>query len=337
MTALHVCLPVWLRVPADGLGCDLGALKKALAGKGVNARGWRLYLDYGDPMFDALGKPWIDPDRPSWSAASAVNWLKLLAACEMDVLPPARLVRSLSRWQVPGGLLDNIPPQFLRAAWKACVAPDYAGDDDKPVAQFIDEEVAPLARWYLSHRRANKPDAHLLKAGWPALLRRYGEWRLQETIRKEAHSPAPAEWPAFVPAVEYDGLRFVSLLSEPALEAEGALMKHCIGTYADNCRRRMLRAYSIRDRKTGARVGTLTVEEAAPGLWAIDAIKGHSNNAVDKRVEAAAWSVVRALEEAYARLTATGAEMNRFRGDAAKARGSHAAGTQAFLEPEICF
>ena len=118
-------------------------------------------------------------------------------------------------------------------------------------------------------------------------------------------------------------------------------MSHCIGSYGEKCHTRMLRAYSVREKKSGARVATLTVEEEKPGRWKIDAIKGSQNAPVGNRVEAAAWSVVRALEDAYALLGATRADMNRTRSEHGKARASRPvmmdAGQQADFEPDMVF
>jgi hypothetical protein len=215
---------------------------------------------------------------------------------------------------------------FLRAAWKACVAADYAGDGSgTQLKRFIDDEVTPVAHWFFGTLQHREPEVNLLKAGWPVLQRQHQEWRLEQVLQREARSPAPAQWPVFVPAVSWEGLRFVSLASDAALLAEGDAMDHCIGGYGERCRGGMLRAYSVRDGKSGTRVATLTVEEVAPGRWRIDAIKGHYNAPVTKRVEEAAFSVLRSLEEAHASLASTRAEMFRARcGESPAAAGNPA-------------
>ncbi len=322
MPARHNQLAAWFDVPVDEQGADLGLLKKAITARGVNARGWRLYLDYGDSMFEALGQPWVDADAPFSSGPNAAAFLRLLAACEMDVLPPPALIRSLRQWRIPGERLADVPPLFLRAAWKACVAADYAGDDScTQLKRFVDDEVVPLARWFFTTRQHLEPEVTRLKAGWPTLKRLHLEWLLDQVLQRETRSPAPAEWPVFVPVVEWEGMRIVSLASDAALFAEGHALNHCIGGYGDQCRGGMLRAYSIRDSKSGARVATLTVEEMTPGRWYIDAINGNCNAPVTKRVEEAAAAVLRALEEAHASLPFTRAEMFRTRHGESAAAG----------------
>lgn len=314
MSVCHEQLALWFDVPADDEGVYLGLLKRELVARGVNARGWRLYLDYGDAMFEALGRPWVDADAPFSSGPNAAVFLRLLAACEMDVLPPPLLVRSLRQWRIPGERLAELPPLFLRAAWKACVAADYSGDGSaEHLQRFIADEVIPVAHWFFATLQHRVPEANQLKAGWPTLERLHQEWCLEQIVQREARSPAPAQWPVFVPAVEWDGLRFVSLASDAALLTEGDAMNHCIGGYGERCRGGMLRAYSVREGKSGTRVATLTVEEVAPGRWKIDAIKGNYNAPVTKRVEEAASAVLRSLEEAHASFASTRAAMFRAR------------------------
>ena len=80
MSACHEQLALWFNVPVDGEGVYLGLLKRELVARGVNARGWRLYLDYGDAIFEALGRPWVDADAPFSSGSNAAVFLRLLAA-----------------------------------------------------------------------------------------------------------------------------------------------------------------------------------------------------------------------------------------------------------------
>lgn len=110
-------LPRWLgsEVSSDK-SLDLGALKADLSKRGVSSRGWRLYLDHGDAMFNPLRKSWLTKQALSKQACVAVDWLCVVQACEMDVLPPHELVASIGEWKLPGGQINAIPPLFLRAA-----------------------------------------------------------------------------------------------------------------------------------------------------------------------------------------------------------------------------
>jgi len=306
MTTCHDRLPFWL----DLQGADYRQLRKTLAARGVNARGWRLYADYGDALFEALGQPWVQHEHPFTSAENAVVFLRLLAACEMDVPPPRPLIASLKDWQLPKERLGAIPPPFFRAAWKACAGAEYAQPGSAgAVTDFVREHIVPAARWYFETGQHLDDDPNRLKAGWEHVERGYREWR-REHHRIEAASPAPAQWLLFVPAVEFDGLRFAALGSEAALEAEGLEMMHCVGSYGERCRNEMLRIYAVSEKKSGVRVATLSVMENSPGLWEIDQLKGCYNAPVPQRVTIAALAVVRALEDAYALLPAVRQEMD---------------------------
>ena len=300
MPVRHAQLAEWFDLPRTDGETGLGRLKQALAQHGVNARGWRLYLDYGDALFEALGRPWVAPDWPLSSGPNAAVFLRLLAACEMDVAPPRPLITSLSDWGIPRDRLDLVPVHFFRAAWKAAVHAEYENPHPSDaIERFMQDEVVPLARWFFATGRHVDADANLLKAGWSALEREFREWRKRELHAREERSPAAAEWPPFVRSVECGGYRFVALASESALMVEGDEMAHCIGSYGDRCRSEMLRAFSVREKKSGARAATLTVSEVEPGSWNIDGLKGYRNADVPENILLSAYGVIRAFEDAY--------------------------------------
>ncbi len=301
----HTLLRAWFEqhvtMNRDG-AADLGALKSTLICRGVNSRGWRLYLDYGDALFERLGRPWVAADWLYSSGQNALAFLRLLQSCETDVLPPPALISSMSGWGIPKDRLALVPPGFFRSAWKACVAAEYAG---VPVATFVEADVAPLSRWFFSTGQYVDPDANRLKAGWSALERRYLEWLRAippvAAVRDRTPSAPPAEWPAPVRAVEYEGLRFVSLSTAGALQEEGRAMRHCIGNYVRRCFGSSLRAYSVRHIKSGERLATLTVSYVvAHDHWTLDEIKGPENADVDQRIVRAAYGLLRSLDDATA-------------------------------------
>ncbi|MDP2792917.1 MAG: hypothetical protein Q8O25_02360 [Sulfurisoma sp.] len=291
---IHAQLPAWLDLPQRPDGVDLGLLKSILASRGVNARGWRLYLDYGDAIFDALGRPWVDVDWPFRSGPNAIAFLRLLAACEMDVLPPVELVQSMVAWHVPSDQIDAIPPQFFRAAWKGCITATYDPAVYFPI--WLGEHIVPVAQWYFDTRQHQEPNLPLLKAGWRPLSQRYASCAGFHARARETD-----EWAVPVRSVEYDGLRFVALASAADLKTEGAAMRHCIAGYDGICRESSLRAYSVRHRKSGTRLATLTVAHApGTGGWRLDEIKGPENAAVDEYIVRATHALLVSLDEATA-------------------------------------
>jgi len=275
MVITHNLLPAWLN-SADAGGIDLGNLKRLLAEQGVNGRGWRLYLEYGDVLFSPLQDGFFSSDQSIANASKATAYLRLLQACEMDVLPPPELVASMAQWQLPQNRLSVIPSLFFRAAWKACVAAQY---DDTGLRGFIDRQVLPLASWFFSSGSYESIDDARLKAGWTTLMRLRREWFIAQ-----ARTLSDEEWPPILRWYVWDTYRFTALLSEAQLEEEGDIMGHCVGSYADRCRSELFRIYSVRHYKTGAHVATLSAKELRTGHWKVDQIKGPRNADVEQRL-----------------------------------------------------
>ena len=274
---------------------DLGELKKTLVARGVNGRGWRLYLDFGDALFAPLGKPWVHDDQPFTSGPNAIAWLRLLQACEMDVLPPPELTASIHAWLLPGGALASISPVYFRAVWKAAVATQYTG---RPLEEFLREEVGLVNRWLCEAGLFLEPDPALMKAGWHKILD-----RAKAALTPPTAVPAPTakqlsacEWDPYVRRIEWGGYVFVALSSAAALKEEGDAMQHCVGDYDENCRSGITRIYSVRERKSGMRVATCALECSVDDdgiTWEHDQTKGIRNAEVPREVLVATDAVLR--------------------------------------------
>ena len=295
--AIHRQLPLWLNPRRrEEAAVDLCTLKAELARLGVNSRGWRLYLDYGDALFAPLGRPWIHPDQPFSSGPNAIAYLRLLQACEMDVLPPPDLVASLQFWGIPNDRLDSVPPLFFRAAWKAAVANQY---EPRAAAEFI-REVIFVGLWFFGTGSHETADSGLLKAGWPALLRRQKVWSLEQApVVLQKIAPTSDEWNPYIRRVEWGLYRFEALTNAAQLQEEGEAMQHCVGTYPDFCRGGVRRIYSVRERKSGHRVATFSVEYVDYGngtlAWECDQLSGFKNAEIIKpEIVNAADAVLRA-------------------------------------------
>lgn len=279
---------------------DLGALKSMLTRHGVNARGWRLYLDHGDVLFAPLVPFWFDRHGKGREAAVATCWLRLLQSCEMDVLPPPELVRSIAEWKVPGNQLDTVSPLFLRAAWKSCAAAQY---EDDGMDDFIEEQLIPLAQWFFGSGAYKSIDSGRIKAGWESLKRlRY------ESVAVEARKLGTDEWPPIVRKFESGPYRMLALSSESQLREEGEQMRHCVGTYGDLCRYSSLRIFSVRYKKTGARAATLSIKETEPGSWVFDQLQGPANADVDPSL----WREADALLQIANRISRDDAQTRTF-------------------------
>lgn len=263
-------LPRWLGMETSpDSALDLGALKTDLSKRGVSSRGWRLYLDHGDVMFNPLRKNWLTKQALSGQASAAVDWLCVVQACEMDVLPPHEMVASLGEWKLPGGQLNAIPPLFLRAAWKATVLAQYT---DANAADFVRNEVIPLAQWFFQSGAYKSAGPERLKAGWESLKR-----LRREFVTVEAKKLSHDDWPPIIRKFESGPFVMLALCNESELVEEGDAMDHCVGTFGDICRFEPLRVFSIQWKKSRQRVATLAIKEIKSGYWEVDQLKGPSN------------------------------------------------------------
>lgn len=255
---------------------DLSQVKLQISALGVNSRGWRLYQDYGYAMFMPLGDRWCDLSCEEVRGDNEVAWLKILQACEIDVLPPPQLVQSMAHWHIPGDRLDVVPSLFLRLAWKACIAAQYRSTG---LEEFIETDLIPLAQWFFMSGAYKTVGSNQLKAGWVCMLRLRREYA-SELARKIGVD----DWPPVARRYESGPFTMTALTYEHQLIEEGEAMEHCVGEYADRCRFEPLRIFSIRYKKTGQRVATLSLIEKAPGAWDFDQLKGPKNTDVDSRV-----------------------------------------------------
>lgn len=262
----------WLGMStAKGGQDDLRLLKTALTQQGVNSRGWRLYLDHGDPMFTPLLANWPLELTHATRGRQAIAWLCVLQGCEIDVLPPPELVLSVSNWDLPSAQVSAIPPLFLRAAWKALVAAQYTADD-VDTDTFIEDDVVPLAQWFFRSGAYKTTGPDRLKAGWDSLKR-----LRRESVAVQAGQLSKADWPPVIHRYASGPYELIGLCHDTELAEEGEAMNHCVGTYGDRCRFAPLRIFSVRRKKCGTRVATLSVRENNPGCWGVDQLKGPSN------------------------------------------------------------
>lgn len=294
ITLCHHELPSWIGLCQQGNGrYDLRQIKAELALRGVNSRGWRLYLDYGDALFAPLRGPWIGASAHN-NLIFSVIWLRLLQGCEMDVPPPPELVGSLRDWNFPGNGFGHTPPHFLRAAWKACLAAAFSG---ARLDTFVAQEIVPVARWFFGTGAFREIDPGQLKAGWNSICRLHDAWRWARQSGDEHE-----EWRPLVPFVEWGHFRLVALSSQSALEAESRAMNHCIEIYADRCRQGEVRAYSVRERSSGKRLATATLccdPSRVPRRWRIDDVKGRHNEPVSGAIHEAVEALNRCYQDAW--------------------------------------
>lgn len=265
----HVWLPHWLREAGYDICAEKPkALRACVLALGVNSRTWKLYAEYGDDLLRPLGERWLGIDRVAESLRNAVDYLRLLSACEVDIAPPPNLVAALAKCIPAGQTIAALPVAVFRGAWRAYTQRAYAGVRSD---QFIEHEFVPILRWLFTERGMQRLDSNQLKAGW-AWLRAtcLAQQRRRSLPSTEVHWTTPLQRTAIA------NLLFVPLQSEQALQDEGEVMQHCVGHLADCCRKGCLRVFSVRDAKTMDRVATFAVR-AEGAEWVFGSLKGESN------------------------------------------------------------
>lgn len=295
MDTCHHLLPDLYAIPPLGEADAAQQLKDRLQKNGVNRRGWRLYLDYGDALLESMGNKLLNPQAPKQACRHVEQLLSLLAACEMDVPPPRELMGAMGQWRVSPG---DVPPLLFRAAWKSCVLHQYTQLGGMALSAFLAKEINPTMCWALGQGRPQLNEQRL-RAGWTAIRRAYlGSLVVNPLQSIGRDHPEHTEWPIFVRQVDYAGYRFIALGNTIDLEVEGEWMQHCIASYASRCRTSMCRAYRIIQIKQQQHVGTLAIDTDYDGGWYVEQLQGQYNSELELRLMEVADAVLRAHEDA---------------------------------------
>jgi hypothetical protein len=277
--------------PPAGADAQRAALRAALQSRGVSSRGWRMYLEIGDTLFEPL-QPRMRRRRVHEAGRDGVAFLLLIQAGEMDVPPPRELVAALCRIHLPGQGLEALPAYLFRAAWKECARLAYGRDD---IAQWLSNEAIPLFDWFLRTDQASQMDENRKRANWSSYVDRWNQW-----LDQPAEPDGERHWPALLPRMEYGGLVIAELCHEVQLFAEGEAMSHCVAICVGDCLRSEMHVFSISERRSGARLATLALSRTRDGGWEIDQIKGRCNQSVTpmRGVDEAAMALLRCVEDA---------------------------------------
>ena len=289
--ARHCDLARWWGVPASS-DRYFPALKEAFSRRDLSRRAWRLYLDYGDALFDPLKPDWLGDDKPLSTPERAARYLALLQVLESDLPPQAGFVRALLDWDIPGKRIESVPPRFFKAAWKRYTLAELQGN----AADVMTEEITPVARWFINDASFLHENQNLLKAGWSSLLKACAEAHDDES----ADCPLDTDWFPIVRRIEIGPYRIVAILNQRDLVEEGNVMEHCIASYGQWFATELARPFSIRCRRTDARLASMVAHEYSAGVWRVDQVSGYRNTDVSSVISEAASAVVWSIEEAIA-------------------------------------
>lgn len=275
-------------------GHDTDAIKSMLTHLGVNQRGWRMLLNFGELLYAPLRGGVMHERRPLAAIENLAAFLRLVQQCEMDVPPPPELSRAWAYMKYPGFAhdLSNVPVGLFRAAWIEAVRRQYRGS---ALQELLDDELPAVIEWYFRADQGRVLDWKQLRSPWVWFRQREQAWRERCT-----HQLLLDEWePLLTVPVERHGLRVVELLAAEAVHDEAHIMRHCIDGYIEACEAGDYRAFSIQDAITAERIATvgMFVDE---GQWVIEDVRGQDNAPADESLWELADSVRALLNRRHA-------------------------------------
>jgi hypothetical protein len=187
----------------------------------------------------------------------------------------------------------NIMIPVLRAAFK------YSAKSKK-IKSFWDREVSLVLDWI--QREQPQFDSNQQKAPWTWFIRQQKDWheRMQllkrESLKKEY-------WESLLDTFEYEGYTIIPLTSSLMLFDEGKEMKHCVGSYSNDCKFGFSRIFSImKDNKKlatceirafetlsslnnwNSRTSNLPQSPNGDGAWTVRQVRGPCNDEVDSKI-----------------------------------------------------
>ncbi len=233
---------------------DLHDVRYVLTQLGVNQRGWRMLLNFGEPLFGALRGTSMHDRRPLAAVENLAAFLTLLQQCEMDIPPPPELIRAWVMMPFPshGAIqLGDVPVGLFRAAWIEAVRLQYSGQG---LDAFLADELPAVVTWFFVTGQHEWLTVQELKNGWSWFRNHQLGWR-----RRCRHShDMQQDWqPYFKASWVEDGVKVVELVSAAAITEEGETMRHCVANCIDACRAGEYLVFSLRQPATDERLATL--------------------------------------------------------------------------------
>lgn len=288
-TVHHQWLPYWLTLGGyDMQTGEPAKIKECFKKLGINNRTFKLYAEYGDGLLRPLGSRWLNPDRPGESLSNAVEYLRLLSGCEIDIAPPRDLVAALAQCIPVAESILAMPTTIFRGAWQALEQADYRGENHRA---FVESTFVPAMKWFFLHRATLGMDSTRGKTSWEWLRKHWLELRRRLTL-----PPPGVEWEAPLRSAQTYNLRFIPLQSLAALQDESEVMQHCVAEFADCCRKGCLHVFSVRDARSLDRIATIALR-CQSGSWAIADFRRQKNSLPTESATRAAWSFLTCVEE----------------------------------------
>ena len=175
-------------------------------------------------------------------------------------------------------------------AWTAKHVSEIPGRRDQQVGSFLSD----LADWAcaegLSQQFITRPFSPSMSLKTVTMLS--AQWH--EALASNMTGPDLALPPPWYPAAKVGDLEIVPIENSGDLYREGALMHHCVGTYADDVRAGRLYVYSVR--RDGQRVATLALaRDRTSNKAQLDQLRGPCNAEPSHAIASAVQRWLRAL------------------------------------------
>jgi hypothetical protein len=248
---------------------DTDAIKAMLTRLGVNQRGWRMLLSFGESLFSPLMGSFMQERRPLSAIENFSAFLRLVQQCEMDVPPPRELSQTWAQMTYPSSAfhLNDVPLCIFRAVWLEAVRRQYQGC---AFTELLEKELPLVVRWGLLSAQVIHPNQ--LRHPWVWFHQQASNWS-----ERCAHVLYMDEWsPLLRTAIEDEGVRVVELLSAEAVQDEARIMRHCIDNYLDACEEGDYRVFSVQRITTGERLVTIGIF-IEDGRWKIEDVREQGN------------------------------------------------------------
>lgn len=181
-------------------------------------------------------------------------WARLHRGLPTGMRMPLAMFDSLARTWV-GPLADHTMPPVrwpgTPAATRQAIERYFRARARGEGGRFVEDEWGPVVRWAADYAGTGRsPVGH-----WSTLKR-----LAAEDERRVRAGLAGKRWPCPLPRFEDERFAAIAICTGEALADEAIAMRHCADRLATKCADGNLQVYSLRDRFTGKRLASVSIE-----------------------------------------------------------------------------
>ena len=286
---------------------NVDELRSSFLRAGLSAAGWRYLLQQGESSYHAvIGSGLLETS----AFPMAIGLIEWQARSGLKAPMPAELATAFLNFAAMGlvaglNIAETVDPRIARVATKHYLELEAAEDR----SDFAEREWLEVLIWM----RNLQPeiDKNQWKSGWRCIWRKF--------LKRTGERDSKAEWESMVSDICFSGMQVTPLTSSRELCVEGMKMKHCVSTYAKECRDGSYRVFSIRDKRSKKRVATAGLK-MQDSFWRLDQVKGPDNGPVSTELEALSKSLAQFYQQSYAQSVSRIRHPGEFENATAKAK-----------------